>query len=235
MTVEVVDLDGRSNKQMNECIRRIEAYAQEIMCQCEAAHDYKHVDRVRRWAVRIAEVEGYQRTDLVQAAALLHDVGLVNGRTGHGPRGAEMAAQFLRENGLFSDPEITEIAMAIRNHTSLDGEGTLDVILRDADILDLLGPVGIMRAFTSKAAQPEYLPDNVKGDTWGITAVEVTERFTSGQGIGPTIVDHLNFQISCYENLHTPSAREWARPLQAYMCSFLCELEEQIMLVSFRT
>ncbi|HRQ41632.1 MAG TPA: HD domain-containing protein [Chloroflexota bacterium] len=220
---------------MNECIRQIEAYAQEIMCQCEIAHDYKHVDRVRRWALRIAEAEGYQHLDQVQAAALLHDIGLLHGRAGHGPRGAEMAAQFLRENALFSAPEIVEITGAIRNHTSLDGDGTLALILRDADILDLLGPVGIMRAFTSKAAQPEYLPDNVKGDTWGITAVAVTERFTAGQGIGPTIVDHLNFQISCYENLRTPSAREWARPLQAYMQSFLCELENQILRMSFRT
>ncbi len=229
MTGEVVGLTAVA-KQMNERICQIEGYAQEIMNRCEAAHDYKHVDRVRRWAVRIAEAEGYQHTDLVQTAALLHDIGLVDGRTGHGPRGAEMAAQFLRENGLFSAPEIKEIAMAIGNHTSLDGEGTLDVILRDADILDLLGPVGIMRAFTSKAAQPEYRPDNVKGDTWGITAVEVTTRFTSGQGVGHTIVDQLNFQISCYENLYTTAAQEWARPLQAYMRSFLCELESQVLM-----
>lgn len=198
------------------------------MCQCEIAHDYKHVDRVRRWALRIAEKEGYRHRERVQAAALLHDIGLLHGRARHGPRGAEMAATFLQHNGFFGSEEITEITRAIHNHTSLDGEGTLDFILRDADILDLLGPVGIMRAFTSKAAQPEYLPDNVKGDTWGITAVQVTERFTSGQGIGPTIVDHLNFQISCYENLHTASAREWGRPLRATIQSFTCELEKQV-------
>jgi HD superfamily phosphodiesterase len=227
MTVEVMGLTAVA-KHMNERICQIEGYAQEMMNRCEIAHDYKHVDRVRGWALRIAEAEGYLYTERVQAAALLHDIGLVDGRANHGPRGAEMAAQFLQDNGLFTTHEITEIADAIRGHTSLDGDDALRIILRDADILDLLGAVGIMRAFTSKAAQPEYVPDNVKGETWGITAVEMTARFASGRGIGQTIVDQINFQISCYENLRTQSAKEWGRPLQAYMQSFLCELEKQI-------
>lgn len=107
-----------------------------------------------------------------------------------------MAVQFLREEKLFADHEVQAIANAIRSQSSVRGGGPLAGILRDADILDALGAVGMMRAFTSKYAQPEYNPRNVKGDTWETTAREYDQRFAEGRGIGGHIVDQVNFQIS---------------------------------------
>ena len=50
------------------------------------AHNYGHVDRVRHWAVKIAQTEGYVDSEMVQTAALLHDIGLayVTERRKHG-------------------------------------------------------------------------------------------------------------------------------------------------------
>ena len=212
-------------------IRRIEEHVRRVLAE-QVAHDYKHVDRVRRWAVQIADAEGYPDLELVEAAALLHDIGLPYApeRRLHGEVGAEVAVAFLRSCDLFVEGEVAEIARAVAYHNTLhEGLGPLADIVRDADILDLLGAVGIMRAFTSKAALPEYDPANIKGATWRLTARQFDARFQEGLGIGAHITDQINFQISCYDNLNTAAARQWGRPLAAYMRDFLrqlaCEIE----------
>src|SRR5690242_3589740 len=139
-------------------IRQIEDFARPYMT-AEVGHDFKHIQRVRRWARYIAEQEGYARLDMAEAAALLHDIGLRDGgRPRHAEVGAELAATFLRENEVFDELEIQEIADAVRSHSSLNGRGRLYQILQDADCLELFGAVGLMRASTSKASLPEYPP-----------------------------------------------------------------------------
>jgi HD superfamily phosphodiesterase len=219
---------------LDDCIRQIEDYARQCMDghggDLGIAHDYKHADRVRSWALRIAQEEGYPNQELVKATALLHDIGLavVEDRALHAQTGAGMAADFLKTRQFFSESQIAEIAHAIRSHSSLSGGGALGEILRDADMLDMFGPVGLMRAFTSQHHKPEYDPGRPKGETWGLGADDFTGRFADGIGAGPTIVDQINFQISCYANLTTETARRLALPLVAYMQAYLIELERQI-------
>jgi uncharacterized protein len=194
------------------------------------AHGFKHVDRVRRWALLIARDEGFADQELLEAAALLHDIGLahVEQRSQHAQVGAEVAARFLRERQLVSTQENGLIVDAVRNHNALGDVGPLATILRDADILDMLGAVGVMRAFTSRYAYPEYDPQNVKGETWRMTAQDVDRLFAEGKGIGQHIVDQINFQASCYGNLRTETARRVAAPLVEYMRGFLIQLEAEI-------
>lgn len=210
-------------------IQLIEQHVKQTLSQTEA-HDFSHVDRVRDWAVHIAQREGFGQLELVEATALLHDIGraYTQVQSKHALLGAEAAARFLRERQLFTEPEIAESAYAIRHHSSLKADQPLLRILRDADTLDLLGAIGLMRAFTSKAAQPEYDPHNVKGDTWGITAQQVTERLARGLGLGKYIVDQVNFQISCSANLNTDTAREAARPLVEFMRAYVVQLEKEV-------
>ncbi len=222
---------------MNPHIRQIEAFVRETLNTAanpdmKIGHDLKHVLRVRRSALRIAIEEGYVALDCVEAAALLHDIGLaaVTERSRHGEVGAEMAARFLQEQGTFAASEITEIARAIRDHNAV-GEvkrTPLGFILRDADILDMLGAVGLMRAFTSKYALPEYDPDNVKGETWGLSAAEFTSRAQAGMGAGATIMDQVNLQIAVADDLHTATARQIAAPRVEFMRAFVTQLAEEI-------
>ena len=100
-------------------IQEIEAYVQRTMATFKCpdlriAHGFQHVDRVRGWALHIAREEGYPDLELVEAAALLHDVGLaaVTKRRDHGRVGAEIAARFLRERELFVEEDIVAIAEA---------------------------------------------------------------------------------------------------------------------------
>jgi putative nucleotidyltransferase with HDIG domain len=129
--------------------------ARVLMPDLKLAHDFKHVDRVRHWALQIARAEGDIDMEVVEATALLHDIGLayVQQRNQHAQVGAEVAARFLHEHKLFLETEIGQIDDAIRCHSSLSGGGNLGVILRDADMLDLFGAVGVMRGLVSKYAK----------------------------------------------------------------------------------
>ncbi|MEJ5310034.1 MAG: HD domain-containing protein [Anaerolineae bacterium] len=176
---------------MIDRIQQIESYVKQAMEMVTApdlriAHDFKHVEGVRGWALRIARGEGIRDLELVEAAVLLHDIGLtcveVAQRHQHGPVGADIAAQFLREHRLFDEDEIQIIADAIRYHSSPRGGGPLGVLLRDADKLDALGAAGLMRAFTSKCAKPEYAPHNIKGDTWELPMAGFEALLPPGKG-----------------------------------------------------
>lgn len=216
-------------------IQQIETYSEKMLTgpfvveAFRIAHDLPHVRRVYANALRLAQAEGYPHQDRVAAAALLHDIGLpvVQKRGDHPRVGAELAGEFLRENGLFAPDEIAEICEAIVHHGRLDGTTPLIHILRDADTLDLLGSVGIMRAFMSKAHLPVYTPEHSRGETWGLTADDFTERFQAGLGMGPTILDQINFQLSCFENLNTETAKEWGRPLRDTMRQFVIHFAQE--------
>jgi uncharacterized protein len=217
-------------------IQQIEGYVRRAMStvatpDLRIAHDFKHVNRVRRWALLIAKQEGLD-LELVEAAALLHDIGLtrvkVERRSQHAQAGAEMSAQFLHERRLFTDEEIQVISDAICCHSSPSGGGVLGKVLRDADKLDALGAVGIMRAFTSKHAKPEYDPHNVKSDTWEMTMGEFEGRFAEGKGIGGYIIDQVNFQIGFYDELHTETAKQIAQPLVEFMKAYVVQLDSEI-------
>ncbi len=219
----------------NNRLQQIENYVKQSMStmidyDLKIAHDFKHVDRVRGWALQIAKNEGYENLELVEAVALLHDIGLahVEQRNQHAQKGAEIATGYLREQGWFNDKEIATIAEAISCHSSMSGGGRLGEILRDADKLELFGAIGIMRAFTSKYMKSEYDPSDIRGETWEMTADDFTKRFKSGIGIGNYIVDQMNFQLSCYDNMSTETAKQLARPLVEFMRAYIIQLDLEI-------
>ncbi len=217
-------------------IDQIEAYVRRLMSTAVSpdlriAHDLKHVDRVRGWALIIGRDEGLD-LELVEAAALLHDIGLTcleaEQRSQHAQASAELATRFLNEQQLFSHGEIEVLADAIRCHSLPDGGGVIGAVLRDADKLDALGAVGLMRAFTSKYAKPEYDPGHPSGDTWQMTMGEFEKRFSEGKGIGEYILDQVNFQISFYGKLLTETARQIGKPLVDFMRAYVVQLDSEI-------
>jgi uncharacterized protein len=119
----------------------------------DAAHDSAHLLRVAFWTVKIA---GEAAEECV-AAALLHD--LVNIPKNHPDRArasdlsAQAATPLLRE-AQFSDAAIARITGAIRDHSFSRGaipSSSLGKALQDADRLEALGAIGIMRVFSTGA------------------------------------------------------------------------------------
>ena len=149
-------------------IKLVEEFVKSVMLGI-SVHNYEHVHRVRNWAVAIAMKEGYERPDLIEAAALLHDIGYTYvDEKKHGQVGAKKAREYLNENGNFSEKETDEIVHAVRHHSSnRGGDGMLLDILRDADMLDGLGAFGILRCIKPMAKDQDYDPKNLKGGTLG--------------------------------------------------------------------
>ena len=101
---------------MEDRIQQIESYVRRSMSTVTApglrvAHDFKHANRVRDWALRIASSEAVLDLALVEAAALLHDIGLtrveVEQRGQHAQVGAEIAEQFLHKHQLLLKQVLT--------------------------------------------------------------------------------------------------------------------------------
>lgn len=213
-----------------EKILLIENYVKDLL-KDDIAHEFGHIDRVRNSALKIAKNEKFGNLEMVEATALLHDIGYVKSEVPnkHGEVGAEMARKFLEENNFFVDDEIDEICNAIRFHNkNRGGEGELLDILRDADMIDMFGAIGIMRALTSKHSKPQFDSSDVKGKTWEMSAKDFDDRFDSGVGIGDFIVDQVNFQISCYDNLKTETAKEYAKFSIEFMKGYLRQLEFEV-------
>lgn len=93
--------------------------------------------------------------DVVRAAAWLHDLGVFVGnrpenveelsRWNHVAYACSRAPEILRNAG-FPENKIPHVLAAIREHQPHDEPSTLEAtILRDADILEQLGAIGILR------------------------------------------------------------------------------------------
>jgi len=128
----------------------------------ELAHDRHHLLRVYRWALRLAPEAGAD-PDLCGAAALVHDLVFIrkdsDARSQGGERSAAAAPAELAAAGYGADA-IAVIADAVRTSSwsrGLPPSDAVGAVLQDADRLDALGAVGLMRnlACAQHMSQPE--------------------------------------------------------------------------------
>lgn len=76
---------------------------------------------------------------LAAAACAVHDYGrIITGKqAGHAEAGYEPVKKFLKDTGLFTEEEIQQIAVAVKNHSKKSEVGSpLEEIVKDADVLD---------------------------------------------------------------------------------------------------
>jgi uncharacterized protein len=195
----------------------VEAWVREILEQRDSrAHGWLHTDRVRRNIQPLARAEGVNLL-LAELAALLHDVGRTqSGPEGeHGVRSAAMAEPLLARLALTHE-EREAVLHAIRWHNSGRDDTPLLCILRDADMLDGLGAMGILRAFMSKSHLSPYNPD---------------APFEEGSSQWPPSYssDQLLGQMAWYERLNTDTARQLAEERFAFMQAFVVQARSEIL------
>ncbi len=123
----------------------------ELAC---SAHDMDHVMRVYNMALAIAKHEKKVDLDILKMATLLHDIARVKedddktGNTCHAEESAKMCVPILKKLG-YADVKIEKVAHCISAHrykTDNKPETIEAKILFDADKLDSLGAVAILRA-----------------------------------------------------------------------------------------
>ena len=197
-------------------LAELEVWARQALeADRKRAHGWLHTDRVRANIRILARAEG---VDLFQAeaAALLHDVGRTQPgpEAQHGARSASIAEPLLEE--LAVDPKDSQaILHAIRWHNSLRDDTPLLCVLRDADMLDALGAMGIMRAFMSKSHLLPYDADL---------------PFSDGSKQWPPdyASDQLLTQMDWYDGLNTDTARRMAEKRIAFMAEFVAQARNEI-------
>lgn len=115
---------------------------------------FGHQPRLDRLTQQVGAGLEYDR-DVVRAAAWLHDLGVFIGhrpanveelsRWNHVAYACERAPAILRQAG-FQESKIPAVLEVIRQHQPDDEPRTIEAtILRDADILEQLGAIGILR------------------------------------------------------------------------------------------
>lgn len=193
--------------------------AREMYTARDATHDFDHVLRVTEMAVRIAVEEG-ANVEVVRTAALLHDIGLDNGRVGHEHTSAEQARRILAGH----PPEKVEaVALAILSHRFRSGPPpqTLEArCLFDADKLDAIGAIGVARvfAFAGSTGQrlwahvpPDYVPSEGNEHTavheyvWKLAQIRQRLLTRVGQRIGQERHDYM---VAFFERLEREAKGE---------------------------
>ncbi len=196
----------------------------------ELAHDREHLLRVYRWALRLAPEAG-AAVDLAGAAALVHDLAFVPkddpDRALGGERSAAAAPAVLAAAG-YAPAEIAEISAAVGTSSwsrGLAPAGPVGVVLQDADRLDALGAIGLLRTaacgqFMSRVERPGRFYD--PADPQAASGRPLDDR--------RQVVDHLFAKLlRLAAGMHLATARREAARRQRWLTEFLAELQLELM------
>lgn len=204
---------------------QIEGLAQRVkaLAVAEGSHDWWHVWRVWRMALRIAEAERADRY-LVELAALCHD--LEDWKYPHQP----VIEPLLLELGV--PPLAIRRVLEICGRVSFKGAGVPDQmptlegqIVQDADRLDAMGAVGIARAFAYGGSKHRPLHDPGQPP-------ELHTSFEAYQSKSGSSIAHFYEKLFLLKDrMHTATARAIAeerhRYMQGFVERFLLEWEGQ--------
>ena len=188
----------------------------------DSAHDFDHVLRVVAMADRIAQAEGADR-DVVRAAALLHDIGLDEGRAGHETSAANRAKDILTAQG-YAESFCQAVAHAIESHRFRSGPTpqTLEAkVLFDADKLDAIGAIGVARAFAFGAHRGQKL--------WGVVPPDYVDPPEGADPSHHTAVHEFHVKLSkIKDRMFTTTGKQIAAERHAFMVQFYEQLDQEV-------
>ena len=195
----------------------------------DPVHGFDHVQRVVRLAAQIAQAEGAD-LEIVQAAALLHDAQdrrqppTANHRAAHHHASADFAAEILAAEG-WSEDRIALVQHCIRAHRFRDNSeppGSLEAkILFDADKLDAIGAIGVIRAvgYALTHGNPAYAEPSPQFLSTGETAPGEAHS---------AYHEHLFKLRKLKDRLYTPTAQAIAADRHRLMEEFFEQLAAEM-------
>ena len=208
---------------LEQIMRRVEL----LLRNQSPAHDFQHLVRVCRNAEMICKKEEGADSDIVLAAALLHDLVVYPKRSNKtlnsADDSAEIAQKILSQYNSYSTEKIEKVADAIRTHSyskkatpaSLEGK-----ILQDADRLDAIGAIGIARTFSVGGSENRSLYN--PADPFCETDRELNDAQWT--------LDHVKKKLLILKNtMHTKTAKEIAEQRTTFIELFLNQLRREIL------
>lgn len=190
-----------------------------------SGHDWWHVSRVWRTAVRIGRQE---KADLfvVQLAALLHDISDWKFHRGDDDAGPRAAREWLEK--LHVEEGAISHVCGIIKEMSFKGAGVRTrmrtregMVVQDADRLDAIGAIGIARTFAYGGHQGREIHNP------GIRPIRHRsfEHYKSSKG---TTINHFHEKLLLLKDrMNTAAARRIAEGRHRFMERFLSEFHSE--------
>ncbi len=222
---------------MDEKYQKLRKIVEEEMKEASPLHDISHSIRVYSMCLYLAQSEPDVDLDVLRTSALLHDIAKTREdkkglSVGHALIGAAVSEKILRELE-YPEEKIEHIKHCISAHSfggKTEARTKEAKILSDADKLDLLGAIGIARAFTaggqlsqkiySDTPVKEYLKENLvdgKSDARIMDSAKHTANLEF-----ETKIKHIP------DKLYTQQARKIARQRLEFMKQFFDRLKREI-------
>lgn len=201
-------------------IEQTKAFVKARLHDAEGGHDWWHTYRVWRAACTINAEEKADQ-EVVELAALLHDVADSKFHDGDEEIGPRVAGEFL-SSLTFNEVKILHIQNIIRHMSfrhEVAGKASFHSkemeVVQDADRLDAIGALGIARAFSfgGLKKRPFYDPD--------IPPVQYNSSDSYKKSTAPTI-NHFYEKLFLLKDLmKTPTGKKLAEARHAYMREFV--------------
>ncbi|HEX9109003.1 MAG TPA: HD domain-containing protein [Longimicrobiales bacterium] len=207
-----------------DVVARTEARVRELLGGDASGHDWWHIERVRRLALRLGADEGADAW-VVELAALLHDVDdwKISGDPEAAPRHAR---EWLASLGV--DSAAGEHVAEIVGTLSFKGAGVLTPmrtlegqVVQDADRLDALGAIGIARAFAygGSCGRPLHDPE---------AAPVLHASFEQYRGAGGATLNHFYEKLLLLrDRMNTAAGRRLAQERHRYMETFVARFRAE--------
>lgn len=191
----------------------------------DGSHDMSHMRRVKRIALEIAKAEGQGDTDVLIAAAYLHDLVSLPKSDPNRSKASAMSAKAARPimAGLgMAEGSIANACHAIEAHSFSAGVPAKTIeakILQDADRFDALGAIGISRVFYISGTMKRSLFD---GD----------DPFAQARELDDTNFALDHFEVKLFKlpaMMQTVSGRTLAEERVAFMRQFIDQIRGELV------
>lgn len=195
------------------------SFVKKTLENAESGHDFYHIERVYKNAQLIAQTENCN-LEIVQLAALLHDIADSKFHNGDETIGPKTALEFLSSQNVEQDT-IDHVVKIIENISFKGGNfqrnfNSIELqIVQDADRLDAIGAIGIARTFNYGGYKnnPMHIP-NLE------PKLNMTkEEYRKHQG---STINHFYEKLLLLKDLmNTESGKKIAEQRHQFMLTFL--------------
>jgi putative nucleotidyltransferase with HDIG domain len=192
------------SKEEKDILKRLERFVRSAHAESDT-HDYAHVLMVTKYSIHIARnIAESVDPFICIAGALLHDIGKTTSAFAHihGLLGGALAEEYL--DGLKLDRDlIAEITRVVIRHTPtsmIPPRTPVEKVVYDADALDRLGLMGLLRGFMGK----------------------------TGESMGEILNRYMEKRKHDFEKLQYEYSRELGNDLQNELLDFIFRVEDRL-------
>lgn len=190
----------------------------------DPVHGFEHILRVYRLSEDLARREG-ARWEIVRAAVLLHDAHVEGGERGNHHLSSAQFAEDILEKEDWPEDDIRAVLHCIRSHRFRDRAVQPETIearvLFDADKLDAIGAVGVMRAVAYAVQHGQHL--------YHMPSQHFLETGEKEPGEPHTPYHEFHFKLRhLADEMYTESGRRLANQRHQVMTRFFRQLAAEL-------